>query len=148
MVFLTMTSYSRSFACVFVISFGAWSTSIERPHAKTGVETTNLNPTMGLSAMLLSHISDKSAARQLSYGVLVGVALSLATSSLLQYYNRKKRENTLLSSFDSRPIELRSDEVVDGVVGLIGVSSCSPLLYCPSHTKPIQETRLSSGSTP
>lgn len=75
---------------------------------------------MGLSERLLSYLPARSASRQLFYGVLLGLALSLTTTSVVQYYGRKKRKS-LPPSFESRPIELRSDEVVDGVIGLIGV---------------------------
>ncbi|TFK85808.1 PALP-domain-containing protein [Polyporus arcularius HHB13444] len=68
---------------------------------------------------LLTRFSPRSSARHLFYGVLIGLALSLTTTSVITYY-RERRRKELPTTFESRPIELRSDEVVDGVTGLIG----------------------------
>jgi cysteine synthase len=57
--------------------------------------------------------------RQLLYGLLLGFSLSVTATSLTLWYQNRKREQDALH-FDPRPIELRSDEIVDGVVGLIG----------------------------
>ncbi|PIL36040.1 hypothetical protein GSI_01700 [Ganoderma sinense ZZ0214-1] len=60
-----------------------------------------------------------SSAKQLFYGVLAGIALSITTTSVNNYFQEQKQKNAA-ASFEPRPIELRSDEVVDGVTGLIG----------------------------
>lgn len=69
---------------------------------------------------VLAKFSTGSSAKQLFYGVLVGIALSLTTSSVNNYLQERRRKNATLS-FEPRPIELRSDEVVDGIAGLIGL---------------------------
>lgn len=56
---------------------------------------------------------------QLLYGVAIGVSFSLSTLALaMWYYNSKSFRSS--SKFDSRPVQLRSDEIVNGVTGLIG----------------------------
>ena len=58
---------------------------------------------------------------QLLYGVAIGVSFSLSTLAVVMwYYNSKPSRPS--SNFDSRPIQLRSDEIVNGVTGLIGTS--------------------------
>ncbi|KZT29075.1 PALP-domain-containing protein [Neolentinus lepideus HHB14362 ss-1] len=47
-------------------------------------------------------------------------------------YRREKKENKINEKFEPRPIELRSDDVVDGVVGLIGNT---PLVRIPSLSR-------------
>ncbi|KAI1795520.1 PALP-domain-containing protein [Ganoderma leucocontextum] len=73
--------------------------------------------------MSFSSIIDKlptaSSTRQLFYGALVGIALSLTTTSVNNYFQERKQK-IATGAFEPRPIELRSDEVVDGVAGLIG----------------------------
>ncbi|KIJ18828.1 cysteine synthase [Paxillus involutus ATCC 200175] len=54
------------------------------------------------------------AIRQVSYGILIGFTLSVSVTSIARYWRDRKREEPL------RPIELRSDEIVRGVTGLIG----------------------------
>lgn len=57
--------------------------------------------------------------RDLVIGLVVGITVSLSSTSLallVQEWRRKKA----ISRIPPRPIELRSDEVVDGVIGLIG----------------------------
>ena len=68
---------------------------------------------------ILNRLPDRSPPRSLFYGIFIGLALSLTTTSVLAFYQEQKRK-TLPSTFEPRPIELRSDEVVDGVAGLIG----------------------------
>lgn len=61
--------------------------------------------------------------RQLVYGFLLGLSFSLTSTSLAYLYQsrrRKRLEAQAPLQFDPRPIELRSDEVVCGVAGLIG----------------------------
>ena len=69
-------------------------------------------------------------------GVAIGTSLAITSRSLLDYLNSRRR--LLIASedhkeFSPRPIELRSDEIVDGVTGLIGTAL--PILYClvPQH---------------
>lgn len=57
--------------------------------------------------------------RQLFYGIALGISLTYTTTSLIQSY-RKRRTHDRISKFSPRPIELRTDDVVSGVVGLIG----------------------------
>ena len=57
--------------------------------------------------------------RQLYVGLALGFTLSLSSTSLaLWFADRRRRKAT--SKIPPRPIELRQDEVVDGVIGLIG----------------------------
>ncbi|OSD07034.1 PALP-domain-containing protein [Trametes coccinea BRFM310] len=74
---------------------------------------------MHLPRFLLIRLPSKSTNRYLFYGVLIGLAVSLTTTSVIDYFRQRKRKRAELT-FEPRPIELRSDEVVDGVVGLIG----------------------------
>ncbi|KDQ55692.1 hypothetical protein JAAARDRAFT_59673 [Jaapia argillacea MUCL 33604] len=61
-----------------------------------------------------------STMRNVFFGILIGVSLSLTTTSLVQRYERRKKPRIKEKVFEPRPIELRSDEIVDGVAGLIG----------------------------
>jgi cysteine synthase A len=57
--------------------------------------------------------------RDLVLGLLVGISLSLSSTSaalLVQQYRRKRA----IQRIPPRPIELRADEVANGVIGLIG----------------------------
>ncbi|KIJ60051.1 hypothetical protein HYDPIDRAFT_99455 [Hydnomerulius pinastri MD-312] len=63
------------------------------------------------------------AIRQISYGILIGFTLSLSATSLAQYWRVRKREEQLEKQSSLRPIELRSDEVLHGVTGLIEASN-------------------------
>lgn len=61
--------------------------------------------------------------RQLVYGFLLGLSLSLTSTSLAYLYQTRRRKRLQAQAplqFDPRPIELRNDEVVGGVTGLIG----------------------------
>ncbi|KAF9227064.1 PALP-domain-containing protein [Gyrodon lividus] len=60
------------------------------------------------------------AIRQVSYGILIGFTLSISATSIAHYWSERKREERLENQFSLRPIELRSDEIVRGVTGLIG----------------------------
>lgn len=74
---------------------------------------------LGTSTMLLG----LHAPRQLIYGLLLGLSLSLTSTSLAYLYQtrrRKRLEAQAPLEFDPRPIELRSDEIINGVTGLIG----------------------------
>ncbi|KIM78831.1 hypothetical protein PILCRDRAFT_792674 [Piloderma croceum F 1598] len=57
--------------------------------------------------------------RHLLYGIIIGVSLSLSSTSLALFYQSRKRDR-VAAQFDPRPIELRSDEILSGVTGLIG----------------------------
>ncbi|TFK44300.1 PALP-domain-containing protein [Crucibulum laeve] len=65
------------------------------------------------------HWPSRSTARHVIYGVIIGFSLSLTSTSIALYYQQRKRER-ISKKFTPRPIELRSDEVVSGVTGLIG----------------------------
>jgi cysteine synthase A len=80
--------------------------------------------------------------RHLFYGVALGVGLSLASSSAataVQQRRRRARERALglgATSGEQPPIEIREDEVVHGVLGLVGntplvrIESLSRALGC------------------
>ena len=74
---------------------------------------------MHLPRFALLKLPSKASNKYIFYGVLIGLALSLTTTSVLEYLQERKRKRAELT-FEPRPIELRSDEVVDGVTGLIG----------------------------
>lgn len=61
----------------------------------------------------------RTALRWIFYGVLLGFSLSVTSTSLALYFQDRKRKR-IEKQFEPRPIELRSDEVVNGVTGLIG----------------------------
>ncbi|KAF4567252.1 hypothetical protein EYR40_006249 [Pleurotus pulmonarius] len=65
------------------------------------------------------NVLSPTAIRQILYGVILGVSLSIASTSLAVYYQARKRER-LAAQYQPRPIELRRDEVLSGVTGLIG----------------------------
>ncbi|KAN0091501.1 Tryptophan synthase beta subunit-like PLP-dependent enzyme [Tylopilus felleus] len=60
------------------------------------------------------------AIRQLTYGILIGFTLSLSATSIARYYSERRKQERLEKQTSFRPIELRSDEIVRGVTGLIG----------------------------
>lgn len=66
------------------------------------------------------------AIRQVSYGILIGFTLSVSVTSITHYFAERRRQDRLQKQTSFRPIELRSDEIVRGVTGLIGVS---PFLF-------------------
>ena len=78
--------------------------------------------TSSITNFLSSYISlpSRSASRHAFIGLLIGFSLSLSSTSLVQYYQKRKKERQI-AHFAPRPIELRSDEIVKGVSGLIGV---------------------------
>ncbi|KAJ2987929.1 hypothetical protein NUW54_g9279 [Trametes sanguinea] len=85
---------------------------------------------MHLPRFLLIKLPSKSTNRYLFYGVLIGLAVSLTTTSVIDYFRQRRRKREELT-FEPRPIELRSDEVVDGVVGntpLVRIKSLSEAL--------------------
>jgi cysteine synthase A len=68
------------------------------------------------------HLPGRRTARHVLCGLLLGVSLSLASTSVLTRLRaRRRRRIETAHGFEARPIELRSDEVLgDGVLGLIG----------------------------
>lgn len=60
--------------------------------------------------------------RYLIYGIVIGFTLSFTSTSVTQYF-RDRRRKRIESLSEPRPIEIRSDEVVDGVTGLIGTKT-------------------------
>ncbi|KAH8118936.1 PALP-domain-containing protein [Phellopilus nigrolimitatus] len=67
----------------------------------------------------LGNLQDLTGSRQIIFGLIIGVSLSFSSASLLQLYRNRKRDEDF-SNISQRPIELRSDEIVNGVPGLIG----------------------------
>jgi len=65
------------------------------------------------------HLPPRSTARHIFYGVIIGFSLSLTSTSIALWYQQRKRER-VSKRFEARPIELRSDEIISGVTGLIG----------------------------
>ncbi|KAJ7579119.1 PALP-domain-containing protein [Mycena floridula] len=61
----------------------------------------------------------RTAFRHIFIGLALGFSLSITTTSLTLWYQRRKRER-IIANFEARPIELRSDEILSGVAGLIG----------------------------
>ncbi|PPQ87457.1 hypothetical protein CVT25_008193 [Psilocybe cyanescens] len=62
----------------------------------------------------------RSTTRHVLIGVLIGFSFSLTSTSIALYWQQRKKDRQPVTHFPPRPIELRSDEVVKGVVGLIG----------------------------
>ncbi|CUA68904.1 cysteine synthase A [Rhizoctonia solani] len=62
--------------------------------------------------------------RDITIGVALGIALSISFTSVSNYIDRRRRIERERADgardYVPRPIELRSDEIVNGVVGLIG----------------------------
>ncbi|TEB38510.1 PALP-domain-containing protein [Coprinellus micaceus] len=61
----------------------------------------------------------RTAAKHIFFGFLLGISLSLTTSSLAMLHQSRKKEKET-KKLPLRPIELRSHEIVNGVTGLIG----------------------------
>ncbi|KDN45550.1 hypothetical protein RSAG8_04874, partial [Rhizoctonia solani AG-8 WAC10335] len=61
--------------------------------------------------------------RDITIGVALGIALSISFTSISNYVDRRRRIDRDMADgardYVPRPIELRSDEIVDGIVGLI-----------------------------
>jgi len=66
------------------------------------------------------HVPTPATIRHVLYGIIIGFSLSMTTTSLALYYQSRKKER-LTANFEPRPIELRSDEILSGVTGLIGI---------------------------
>ncbi|CAE6432484.1 unnamed protein product [Rhizoctonia solani] len=71
-----------------------------------------------------SEWSPNKVSRDITIGVALGIALSISFTSITTYIDRRRRIEREKADgardYVPRPIELRSDEIVDGVVGLIG----------------------------
>jgi cysteine synthase A len=57
--------------------------------------------------------------RDLLWGLVIGVTVSLSSTTLALLAQSWKRKQSI-AKIPPRPIEIRSEEVVDGVIGLIG----------------------------
>jgi len=79
-----------------------------------------LTSTLGESLLSWLQWPSRTATRHVLIGVLIGVSFSLTSTSFAVYHQQRKRERQI-ADFSARPIELRSDEIVKGVVGLIGL---------------------------
>lgn len=68
------------------------------------------------------HIPHAREIRHVIYGVVLGVSLSLATTSVVSSLRERKRKRIERAhGFEARPIELRADDILqNGVIGLIG----------------------------
>ncbi|KAJ6498768.1 PALP-domain-containing protein [Mycena sanguinolenta] len=74
--------------------------------------------------------------RPLLLGIILGVSVTVSSSAVVQYFQRRRRRIALsqsqISELEQRPIELRSDDVLNGIVGVIGNT---PLVRIPSLSK-------------
>lgn len=84
------------------------------------------SPTMSsiltyIPAFLLppSNKTSSKFSRRVYVGIVLGFALSLSSTSLALYLQQRRRAKAA-RKVSPRPIELRTDEIVQGVVGLIG----------------------------
>lgn len=80
--------------------------------------------------------SDLPGRHLLFLGLVLGLSLGLSSSSLLNRYGSRKRNNKSqdLADLPPRPIEVRTDEIVSGISGIIGSSlhCCAP---CDYHSR-------------
>ncbi|KAF8631781.1 hypothetical protein AX17_004996 [Amanita inopinata Kibby_2008] len=65
------------------------------------------------------HLPSRTAIKHILYGVVLGFYLSITSKAILHHLQARKKRR-LPAQNDFRPIELRSDDVVSGVTGLIG----------------------------
>ena len=82
-------------------------------------QTMAWTPTLARSLLSWLQWPSRTTARHVLIGVLIGFSFSLTSTSLAVYYQQRKRERQI-GNFSARPIEVRSDEIVKGVAGLIG----------------------------
>lgn len=75
-----------------------------------------------LKEKAVSKVHNRLGLRTFFLGIVVGFSLSLGLASIVLNYEERKRRKREVNLPDSatRLIELRNDDVVDGVVGLIG----------------------------
>ncbi|KAF8635941.1 hypothetical protein AX15_000112 [Amanita polypyramis BW_CC] len=64
-------------------------------------------------------LPSRTVLKHILYGVFIGFYLSVTSKKVIQYYQARKRRRDLAED-SFRPIELRTDDILDGVVGLIG----------------------------
>ena len=79
--------------------------------------------------------------RDLLWGLFIWITLSVSSTTLgliAQEWRRKRA----LGRIPPRPIEIRSEEVVDGVIGLIGMSHAWPGAFV------VADFGLNAGNTP
>jgi len=67
----------------------------------------------------MSWLPSPATARHLFYGIVIGFSLAFASTSVISAYRERQFEGENAKT-NPRPIELRSDEILDGVTGLIG----------------------------
>lgn len=80
--------------------------------------------------------------RELVWGLIIGVTLSISSTSLallVQDWRRKRA----IARIPPRPIEIRSEEIVDGVIGLIGAWYQDCLFLTAGNTPLIRINSLS-----
>ncbi|OAX34533.1 PALP-domain-containing protein [Rhizopogon vinicolor AM-OR11-026] len=58
--------------------------------------------------------------RHVSYGILIGFTLSVTSTSISSYWRLRRSQRISQEQFEFQPIDLRSDEILNGVTGLIG----------------------------
>ncbi|KAG2364068.1 hypothetical protein BDR07DRAFT_1375367 [Suillus spraguei] len=68
------------------------------------------------SASLVSN----AVVRHITFGIFIGFTLSATSTSISSYWRSRRRQSLSQEQHEPRPIELRSNEVVHGVTGLIG----------------------------
>lgn len=79
----------------------------------------------------MSWVSLDGRHRDIFIGATIGLSLAINSASLAAYLHslRQRRDHSNPEpEFSARPIELRSDEIVDGVSGLIGHPNMSAML--------------------
>ncbi|CDZ98135.1 palp-domain-containing protein [Phaffia rhodozyma] len=77
---------------------------------------------LGMLPQFPFHLSPPSSwkiSRQLYIGLFLGFTISLSSTTLALFF-QQRRTKKATSKVPPRPIELRADEIVDGVAGLIG----------------------------
>jgi cysteine synthase A len=97
---------------------------------------------VSLPAFLRLNWPEARTTRHLTYGLILGVSLSIASQSVVANIQRRRREaHERQVGFEPRPIELRNDEVIQNVLGLIGntplvrIASLSDALGCEIYGK-------------
>lgn len=71
----------------------------------------------------MSWLSPDGRHRDIWIGVALGLSIAISSASVAAYVHhsvRRKQEDNPEPEFSARPIELRSDEIADGIAGLIG----------------------------
>ncbi|KAL4073777.1 tryptophan synthase beta subunit-like PLP-dependent enzyme [Scleroderma citrinum] len=73
-------------------------------------------------------LSNTAGFRQVTYGILIGAALSLASPHFVTYLQARKRVQSRKTVLSRHPVHLKGDKVLDGVTGLIGFVGNTPLV--------------------